>query len=169
MIYAYGTLCIIFFALVTAYISLFSKRDIWFLLTFLSMFVCNIGYLAIALSKSLDEAMLANRIAYLGIVSSAEDYRIFYWASRRQAVCSGRDVNGRFYQSEIVRNNKSTYWEAGSGQRLSMPYAISENRGIGSVERLLRYYEREQVQNYPTRYAEYDGVLYPPWRPVSGK
>lgn len=78
MIYAYGTLCIIFFALVTAYIRLFSKRDIWFLLTFLSMFVCNIGYLAIALSKSLDEAMLANRIAYLGIVSSAEDYRIFY-------------------------------------------------------------------------------------------
>ena len=78
MIYAYGTLCIIFFALVTAYISLFSKRDIWFLLTFLSMFVCNIGYLAIAISKSLDEAMLANRIAYLGIVSSAEDYRIFY-------------------------------------------------------------------------------------------
>ncbi|MBQ8910902.1 MAG: hypothetical protein IJY91_07675 [Oscillospiraceae bacterium] len=44
------------------------KKDPWFLLLFASVLIVNIGYVALAISRSLDEALLANRVAYLGSV-----------------------------------------------------------------------------------------------------
>ena len=54
--------------LLTAYFCLIKKRDLWFILLFLSVFVVNIGYLSLAMSQTLEEALLANRISYLGSV-----------------------------------------------------------------------------------------------------
>lgn len=64
----YAVSCVASFLLIIAYCGLFKKRDIWFLLTFISVFICNVGYLTVAISHSLDEALLANRISYLGSV-----------------------------------------------------------------------------------------------------
>jgi DNA-binding CsgD family transcriptional regulator len=44
------------------------KRDKWFLLLFASVLVVNIGYFALSVSHSLEGALMANRISYLGSV-----------------------------------------------------------------------------------------------------
>ena len=54
--------------LLAAYCGFVKKRDPWYLLLFTSILVVNIGYFALAISKGLDEALLANRVSYLGSV-----------------------------------------------------------------------------------------------------
>lgn len=44
------------------------KRDVWLLLMFVSVSVCNLGYFMTAISKNLGDALNSNRIAYLGSV-----------------------------------------------------------------------------------------------------
>ncbi len=44
------------------------KKSPWYILLFSSVFVVNIGYFSLSVSKTLEEALLANRIAYLGSV-----------------------------------------------------------------------------------------------------
>lgn len=43
-----------------------SRRSAYYVLTFVTMAVSNAGYFALALSKSLEEAILANKMAYFG-------------------------------------------------------------------------------------------------------
>lgn len=50
------------------YCLIVKKRDIWFLLLFSMIVVVNTGYLALSVSTTLEEALLANRISYLGSV-----------------------------------------------------------------------------------------------------
>ena len=54
--------------LLIGYCSLIKKKNTWFLLLFSSVFVVNLGYLCLSLSNTLGEALLSNRIAYLGSV-----------------------------------------------------------------------------------------------------
>lgn len=54
--------------LLIGYCCLVHKREIWFLLLFSLVFIVNAGYLTLSLSGTLEEALLANRIAYLGSV-----------------------------------------------------------------------------------------------------
>lgn len=68
MIVLYGITCVTAFLIIVAYIGFFSKKDIWFLMTFLCLLICNTGYLTLALSRTLAEALLANRIVYMGSV-----------------------------------------------------------------------------------------------------
>ena len=53
-------------ALLSSYCSLAKNKDLWFLLLFSAVFVTNAGYLTLSLSMTVSEALLANRIAYLG-------------------------------------------------------------------------------------------------------
>ena len=64
----YGITAALSLLLLVAYCAMSPKRDIWYLLLFASVLVVNIGYFALAISRSLDEALLANRLAYLGSV-----------------------------------------------------------------------------------------------------
>lgn len=50
------------------YFSLIKKKEVWFFILFISVFVVNIGYLILSFSKTLEMALWANRIAYLGSV-----------------------------------------------------------------------------------------------------
>lgn len=50
------------------YCMMVHKKELWFLVLFSSVVIVNVGYLALAVSKTLEEALLANRIAYLGSV-----------------------------------------------------------------------------------------------------
>lgn len=65
---AYGVSAVLSLLLLAGYCRIAKKRDSWYLLLFASVLVVNIGYFALSISRSLDEALLANRISYLGSV-----------------------------------------------------------------------------------------------------
>ena len=50
------------------YLTSIKKKDIWFVVLFISVFIVNMGYLALSMSNSLNEALWANRLSYLGSV-----------------------------------------------------------------------------------------------------
>ena len=64
----YGILAGISLILLVGYGALVKKKEMWLLLLFASIFLVNAGYFSLSLSKTLGEALLANRIAYLGSV-----------------------------------------------------------------------------------------------------
>ena len=64
----YGILAGISLMLLVGYSALVKKKEIWLLFLFVSIFLVNAGYFSLSLSKTLGEALLANRIAYLGSV-----------------------------------------------------------------------------------------------------
>ena len=64
----YAAAAIISLLTLVGYCVLVRKKDPWFLLLFSSVLLVNIGYFTLAVSKSLEEALLANRIAYFGSV-----------------------------------------------------------------------------------------------------
>lgn len=64
----YGIVACLSLLLLLGYGLLHPKKEKWFLVLFSSVFVTNLGYFVLAVSKTLGEAMLANRIAYLGSV-----------------------------------------------------------------------------------------------------
>ncbi len=64
----YAVAAVLSLLLLIGYCSLVKKKDAWFLLLFSSVLVVNIGYFALGVSRTLEEALLANRIAYLGSV-----------------------------------------------------------------------------------------------------
>lgn len=64
----YGVLALISLGMIGVYFIVVRKREPWFILLYVAIFVVNTGYLALSVSKTLEEALLANRIAYLGSV-----------------------------------------------------------------------------------------------------
>jgi len=68
MSWVYGTCAALSLLLLVGYCALVRKKDPWFLLLFTSVLVVNIGYFSLSISSTLEEALLANRIAYLGSV-----------------------------------------------------------------------------------------------------
>lgn len=64
----YGATAVLSFLLLIGYCFLVRKKNVWFVMLFSSVFVVNIGYFCLAVSSSLEEALVANRIAYLGSV-----------------------------------------------------------------------------------------------------
>ena len=68
MLTAYGITTLISLAMVGLCVLADKKRDIWLLLLFVSVSICNLGYFMTAISKDLADALNSNRIAYLGSV-----------------------------------------------------------------------------------------------------
>ena len=56
------------FLLLLGYLAFIKKKELWFIILFSSVVVVNIGYLCLSFSGTLNEALLSNRIAYLGSV-----------------------------------------------------------------------------------------------------
>ncbi len=65
---AYGITTLLSLLLVGGHCFLLKKKDIWLLFLHVSVVIVNLGYFALSLSKTLGEALLANRIAYFGSV-----------------------------------------------------------------------------------------------------
>ena len=65
---AYGIIALISLCMVGACVLADKKRDVWLLLVFASVSLCNLGYFMTAISKDLGDALNSNRIAYLGSV-----------------------------------------------------------------------------------------------------
>ena len=64
----YGVISITALVLLGACIIVDRKKENWLRLLFVSVFVANLGYFLLSVSKTLDSALLSNRIAYAGNV-----------------------------------------------------------------------------------------------------
>ncbi len=64
----YGIVSAAAFIMLGVYFYIDRKRDIWLMLLFVSVAVCDLGYFLLSVSKTLEMALWANRIAYLGSV-----------------------------------------------------------------------------------------------------
>ncbi len=64
----YGVTTIFSFLLLLGYFFSIKKKNLWFIVLFISVFVVNSGYLWLSVSKTLQEALWANRVSYLGSV-----------------------------------------------------------------------------------------------------
>ncbi len=64
----YGIIFAISLLMIIAYFLVDRKRDIWLLLLFVCVAICDLGYFLLSVAKNLDFALWANRIAYLGSV-----------------------------------------------------------------------------------------------------
>ncbi len=65
---AYGIITLISLAMVGVCVAADKKRDVWLLLVFVSVSVCNLGYFMLSVSPNLGAALNSNRLAYLGSV-----------------------------------------------------------------------------------------------------
>ena len=68
MAIVYGAIALFSLLLVGSYNMIVKERDKWLALLFVSVFVVNTGYFALSISHTLEAALMANRIAYLGSV-----------------------------------------------------------------------------------------------------
>ena len=64
----YGVMILIAVVLLVVYCLVIHDKEIWFLMLATSIIVVNTGYLSLSVSKTIEEALLANRIAYFGSV-----------------------------------------------------------------------------------------------------
>ncbi len=64
----YGLTFAVALIMIGVYCFIDRKREIWLLLLFISVAVCDLGYLLMSLSRNLEFALFANRISYLGNV-----------------------------------------------------------------------------------------------------
>lgn len=64
----YGVMACVSLVLACGYCALIQKKEMWLVWLYFSVFIADLGYFAISISKNLEEALLANRLAYLGCV-----------------------------------------------------------------------------------------------------
>ncbi len=64
----YGVAAVLSLLLLIGYCCIVKKKDPWYLLLFTSILIVNTGYFALSISRGLGEALLANRLSYLGSV-----------------------------------------------------------------------------------------------------
>ncbi len=68
LITVYGIMAVLAIIMLLGYFCVVKKKETWFTVLFSSVAVVNAGYFCLASSKTLEEALLANRISYLGSV-----------------------------------------------------------------------------------------------------
>lgn len=64
----YAVTAILALVILIGYIWISRKKDTWFIILLSAVFVVNAGYLGLAVSTNLNQALMANRISYLGSV-----------------------------------------------------------------------------------------------------
>ena len=68
MIYIYGLLSILALVLLIGYAAAVKKKNPWLVVLFVAVTVVNAGYFQLSLSSTLNHALFANRLSYLGSV-----------------------------------------------------------------------------------------------------
>lgn len=66
--FIYGIDTVLALLLACGYCAIVKKKEMWLVWLYFSVFVANVGYFTLSISKTIEEALLANRIAYLGCV-----------------------------------------------------------------------------------------------------
>lgn len=62
----YGIIAVISLILIAGYMMLIKKRNNWFVMLFVSVFIVNAGYFALSVAGSLEGALWGNRLSYFG-------------------------------------------------------------------------------------------------------
>ena len=68
MSFSYGIIALVSLCMVGICVAADKKRDVWLLLVFVSVSICNLGYFMLSVSPNLGSALNSNRLAYLGSV-----------------------------------------------------------------------------------------------------
>lgn len=68
MSFIYGIDAVLALILACGYCTIVRKKEMWLIWLYFSVFVANVGYFTLSISKTIEEALLANRLAYLGCV-----------------------------------------------------------------------------------------------------
>ena len=68
MALAYGIIALVSLCMVGLCVLADKKRDVWLLLVFVSVTICNLGYFMLSISSDLGDALNSNRLSYLGSV-----------------------------------------------------------------------------------------------------
>lgn len=66
--FIYGIDAVLALVLACGYCAIVRKKEMWLVWLYFSVFVANVGYFTLSISKTVEEALLANRLAYLGCV-----------------------------------------------------------------------------------------------------
>lgn len=66
--FVYGSIAVLSLLLACGYCALVRKKEIWLIWLYFSAFIANLGYFALSISKTVEEALLANGLSYLGCV-----------------------------------------------------------------------------------------------------
>ena len=69
MTIAYGSMLLIAIVLLIAYCLVIKKKEIWLVFFYISICIVQIGYLLLSISKTVELALLFNKIAYLGHIT----------------------------------------------------------------------------------------------------
>lgn len=69
MTIAYGSMLLIAIVLLIAYCLVIKKKEIWLVFFYISICIVQLGYLLLSISKTVELALLFNKIAYLGHIS----------------------------------------------------------------------------------------------------
>ena len=87
---AYGIIALVSLCMIGLCVAADKKRDVWLLLVFVSVSLCNLGYFMISVSPNLGSALNSNRIAYLGSV-----FLPFFCAVilRKQLICTEKRLH----------------------------------------------------------------------------
>lgn len=64
----YFIISILSLIMLLGYFAFIKKKDIWFIVLFISVFVVNTGYFMLSVSETTGEALMYNRLSYLGSV-----------------------------------------------------------------------------------------------------
>lgn len=64
----YGIAAAIALLLAVGYCTMVKQKENWLLWLYFFIFIANLGYFTLSISITLEEALLANRLAYLGCV-----------------------------------------------------------------------------------------------------
>ena len=64
----YGITAAIALLLAVGYCTMVKQKENWLIWLYFSVFIADLGYFALSISTTLEEALLANRLAYLGCV-----------------------------------------------------------------------------------------------------
>ena len=66
--FIYGICACLSLMLAFGYCALVRRKEIWLIWLYFSVFIANLGYFALSISRTLEGALMANRLAYLGCV-----------------------------------------------------------------------------------------------------
>ena len=69
MTIAYGSMLLIAIVLLIAYCLVIKKNEIWLVVFYISICIVQLGYLLLSISKTVELALLFNKIAYLGHIT----------------------------------------------------------------------------------------------------
>lgn len=129
----YGMTTLLALGLVIGCLRLIGKKNVWFPILYISVFVVNLGYFAISVSKTLEAALVANGISYLGSVFLPLSMLMII-----MKVCKLQAKN--WMMAALVSISVLTFLLAASADSLGLYYTDVSVEYVGGVAVLKKVY-----------------------------